>query len=214
MARGRLGYRREVTDRRATNVSWQVTAVDLAHRERLNGHKAAVLWFTGLSASGKTTLANLVDQQLVAAGVHACLLDGDNLRHGLNANLGFSADDRAENVRRIAECSRLFFDAGLITLVAVISPTQADRDLVRARYPAGRFVEIHVDTPLGVCEERDPRGLYRKARDGQIPEFTGVTSPYETPREPELRLDGSGDAMQQAERVLAWLRAHEIIPAR
>jgi adenylyl-sulfate kinase len=201
-----------VPDRRATNVTWQSTAVDRPAREQLNGHRAAVLWFTGLSASGKTTLANIIDQKLLAAGVHACLLDGDNLRHGLNSNLGFSPQDRAENVRRIAECSKLFFEAGLITLVAVISPNRSDRDMVRAMFPRGCFVEIHVDTPLEVCEDRDPRGLYERARKGEIPQFTGVSAPYERPEDPEVRIDGSGEADEQTERVLTWLREQEIIP--
>jgi adenylyl-sulfate kinase len=198
----------------ATNITWQDGHVDREAREQLNGHRAAVLWFTGLSASGKTTLANAVDSRLHAEGVHACLLDGDNLRHGINANLGFSTDDRAENVRRIAECTRLFFDAGLIVLVAVISPTQAERDQARARLPAGRFVEIFVDTPIELCEERDPKGLYRRARAGEIPMFTGVSSPYERPPAAELHLDGAAPIADLAAQVVDHLRAQALIPQR
>lgn len=202
-----------MTNKKATNVTWQATAVGREDREQLKGHRAAVLWFTGLSASGKTTLANMTDRKLLAAGIHSCLLDGDNLRHGLNGNLGFSPQDRAENVRRIAECSKLFYDAGLIVLVAVISPNESDRKMVRGKFPDGGFVEIHVDTPLEVCEERDPRGLYKRARAGEIPQFTGISAPYEKPIEPEIRIDGAGDADEQTERVLGWLREQGVIPA-
>lgn len=198
---------------KATNVTWQATAVVREGREDNNGHKGAVLWFTGFSASGKTTLANIVDRKLIEMGAHSALLDGDNLRHGLNANLGFTPEDRAENVRRIAECSKLFFEAGLIALVAVISPKQSDRDFVREKFPQGRFVEIFVDTPIEVCEQRDPRGLYKKARSGEIPEFTGISAPYDVPSEPEIRIDGAGDADEQTQRVIQWLRDHGILPA-
>lgn len=199
---------------KATNVTWQATAVVREDREKKHGHKGAVLWFTGFSASGKTTLANIVDQKLLELGAHAALLDGDNLRHGLNSNLGFTPEDRAENVRRIAECSKLFFEAGLIALVAVISPKQSDRDFVREKFPQGRFVEIFVDTPIEICEARDPRGLYKKARSGEIPQFTGISAPYDVPSEPEIRIDGAGDADEQAERILKWLRDHGILPAQ
>ena len=198
---------------KATNVVWQEGRVDLETRERLNGHKAAVLWFTGLSASGKTTLANAVDAELVSKGVHACLLDGDNLRHGINGNLGFSPEDRAENVRRIAECTKLFFEAGLVVMVAVISPAQSNRDTARALVPEGRFVEIFVDTPLAVCEERDPKGLYKKARAGEIPNFTGISAPYEAPVNPEIRLDGSRELTELVRQVVGYLRDQALIPS-
>ncbi len=194
------------------NVHWQTHAVNREAREALNGHRAAVMWFTGLSAAGKTTLANRVDQRLVQLGVHACLLDGDNVRHGLNANLGFSPEDREENVRRLTECAKLFFEAGLVVLIAVIAPYQRDRDRVRAMLPEGRFLETHVATPLAVCEERDPKGLYAKARRGEIKQFTGIDAPYEAPANPELLLDGSADLDGEVDKVIAHLRDAGLIP--
>ena len=155
------------------------------------GHDARTVWFTGLSGSGKSTLAFAVEDALIARGVAAYVLDGDNIRFGLNRDLGFAPEDRTENIRRIGEVCRLFQDAGLIVLTAFVSPYRADRDAVRALHPEGTFTEVFVDTPLEVCEQRDVKGLYAKARAGEIPEFTGITAPYEAPGNPEIRVDTS-----------------------
>jgi len=171
--------------------------VTLEHRRRLNGHRPAVLWFTGLSGSGKSTLANAVEvvlHQRYAA--HTFLLDGDLVRTGLNKDLGFTPEARAENIRRVGEVARLFYEAGLITLAAFISPFRADRDQVRALFPPGGFFEIYVRCPLEVCEQRDPKRLYRQARAGQVPTFTGIDSPYEAPLQPELTLDTATTALE------------------
>lgn len=162
-----------------------------ARREAL-GHGAATVWFTGLSGSGKSTIAYATEEALVEQGVAAYVLDGDNVRHGLNHDLGFSPDDRAENIRRVGEVCRLFHDAGVIVLSAFISPYRADRETVRSLHPEGGFVEVFVDTPIEVCEERDVKGLYAKARAGEIPDFSGVSAPYEAPEDAELRIDTSG----------------------
>ena len=153
------------------------------------GHESFTVWFTGLSGSGKSTLAFALEEALVAKGVAAYVLDGDNVRFGLNRDLGFSPEDRTENIRRIGEVCRLFQDAGMVVLTAFISPYVADREQVRALHPEGRFVEVFVDTPIEVCEARDVKGLYRKARAGEIPEFSGISAPYEAPTDPELRID-------------------------
>ena len=188
--------------RRAANVHRQATKIDRAARSVLNGHEAAVLWFTGLSGAGKSTIADLVEQRLHERGVHTMLLDGDNVRHGLNRDLGFTDADRVENVRRVAEVSRLFFDAGAVSLVSFISPFRSERRLARATIDAageaGRFIEIHVDTPLEVAEERDVKGLYAKARAGKLANFTGIGSPYEPPEEPEIRIDTTRMTPQEA----------------
>src|SRR5690606_29763976 len=178
-------------------------------RERLHGHGGALVWFTGLSGAGKSTVANLVDHRLHAMGRHSVLLDGDVVRTGLCGDLGFSPTDRAENVRRIGEVGRLFAQTGTIAIVAVIAPYAGDRDAVRARMREGRFIEVFVDAPLPVCEQRDPKGLYAKARAGTLKDFTGVDAPYEVPTSPELRLDSGGDVSPQAlaEQVIELLRA-------
>lgn len=186
------------------NVVWHEGAVARGERP----FAGATVWFTGLSGSGKSTVAVEVERAVVAAGRSAYLLDGDNVRHGLNADLGFSAADRAENIRRIGEVARLFADAGVVALVPVISPYRADRDRARAIHEAVglRFVEVFVDTPLEVCEARDPKGLYAKARAGEIRGFTGIDDPYEAPEHPDLRLTpADGDPAAQAARVLALL---------
>jgi bifunctional enzyme CysN/CysC len=172
------------------NVVWHDTAVSRDQRWRRHGLEGMTVWFTGLSGSGKSTVANAVAERLLDVGRPAYLLDGDNVRHGLNADLGFSAADRAENIRRVGEVARLMADAGLVVLVPVISPYAVDRDRVRASHVGAelRFVEVFVDTPLAVCEQRDPKGLYRKARAGELAGFTGVDDPYEPPPSPELRL--------------------------
>ena len=165
--------------------------VDAADRVALLGHGGRTVWFTGLSGSGKSTLAFAVEEALVARGVAAYVLDGDNVRFGLNRDLGFSAEDRTENVRRIGEVCRLFQDAGLVVLSAFISPYRADRDAVRALHPEGSFVEVFVDTPLEICEARDVKGLYARARTGEIPEFSGISAPYEAPDAPDITVDAT-----------------------
>jgi bifunctional enzyme CysN/CysC len=179
--------------RRATNVHWQHLDVDKHVRARSKAQRPQCLWFTGLSGAGKSTIANLLERHLCARGYHTYLLDGDNLRHGLNRDLGFTAEARVENVRRVAEVAHLMVDAGLIVLVCVISPFQSEREFARGLFEEGEFVEVFVDTPLEECERRDPKGLYRKARAGEISNFTGVDSPYEAPIAPEIHLH-SGEA--------------------
>nr|WP_305806153.1 sulfate adenylyltransferase subunit CysN [Stenotrophomonas sp. YIM B06876] len=174
--------------RRAGNVHWQHLDVDKAARARIKGQQPRVLWFTGLSGAGKSTIANQVEKRLHARGCHTFLLDGDNVRHGLNRDLGFTDEDRVENIRRVAEVARLMADAGLIVLVSFISPFRAERQMARERFAEGEFIEVFVDVPLAVAEARDVKGLYRKARAGQIPNFTGIDSPYEPPQAPELHL--------------------------
>jgi bifunctional enzyme CysN/CysC len=174
--------------RRATNVHRQALTVDNAARAARNGHKPAILWFTGLSGSGKSTIANIVEAKLHLAGAHTYMLDGDNIRHGLNRDLGFTDTDRVENIRRVAEVAKLFADAGLIVLVSFISPFRAERNLARELAPAGQFFEIFVDTPIDLCRARDPKGLYKKADAGLIQNFTGISSPYEPPETPEFHL--------------------------
>ena len=198
--------------RRAHNIHRQAVDIDKAARAVLMGHKPAVLWFTGLSGAGKSTIANLVEKKLHAAGCHSYLLDGDNVRHGLNKDLGFTDADRVENIRRVAEVARLMVDAGLLVLTAFISPFRAERALARGLLEEGEFIEIHVDTPLEVAESRDVKGLYKKARRGELKNFTGIDSPYEPPQAPELRLDtGALSADQAADAVLALLRERGLI---
>jgi bifunctional enzyme CysN/CysC len=193
--------------RRASNLPWQNFEVTRQHRAALNGHPAAILWLTGLSGAGKTTIANVLERRLAAAGRHTYVLDGDNVRHGLNRDLGFSDAERVENVRRIAHVARLMADAGLIVIVAAISPFRRERALAREIAGDIAFVEIFVDAPLAVCEARDPKGLYRKARSGVLSNFTGVDSPYEHPDSPEIHLrSGEGDPEALAEAVLEHLR--------
>ena len=176
------------------------------------GHRGAVLWYTGLSGSGKSTIANAADRKLNQLGVHTYLLDGDNIRHGLNKNLGFSAEDRAENIRRIGEVTKLMVDAGLVTSTAFISPYRRDRDQVRALFANGEFIEILVDASLATCEGRDAKGLYAKARAGQIKGFTGIDDPYEAPTAPELTLDSNNKGVEVlADEVVAYLRKRGII---
>ncbi|MEW6255679.1 MAG: sulfate adenylyltransferase subunit CysN [Pseudomonadota bacterium] len=192
--------------RRASNVHWQDLEVSKEARSTLNRQKPVVLWFTGLSGAGKSAVAALVEKKLHAAFRHTYLLDGDNIRHGLNRDLAFSDADRVENIRRVAEVAKLFVDAGLITLVSFISPFQAERKLARDLLQDGEFVEIYVDTPLAVAEARDVKGLYAKARAGLIRDFTGIDSPYEPPEHPELRLDGGHRAPEElADQVIAYL---------
>jgi bifunctional enzyme CysN/CysC len=186
------------------NVTWHASKVTRADRERVTGGEGLTVWLTGLSGSGKSTIAVAVEAALLARGRHAYLLDGDNLRHGLNGNLGFSAVDRAENVRRVGEVAKLLADAGTVTLVSLVSPYVADRDRVRALHEqAGlRFVEVFVDTPLEECERRDPKGLYAKARAGELKGMTGIDDPYEPPARPELTLRPSEQTVEQAAAVV------------
>ena len=185
-------------------------------REERNGHRGVVVWFTGLSGAGKTTLAQAVQESLFRSGCQTYVLDGDNLRQGLCSDLGFSAQDRSENIRRAGETAGLLADAGIIVLAAFISPFNADRERVRARLPAGGFIEVHCDCPLAVCEQRDVKGLYRRARAGEVAQFTAISSPYEAPLNPELALDTSRLGIPECvERVLARLRERAVLdPAR
>lgn len=204
-------------------VVWHEHAVKRADRERLNGHRGCVVWFTGLSGCGKSTVANVVDAKLHGRGVRSYVLDGDNVRHGLNATpqmlaakygeefgrrfgLGFGQQDREENIRRVGAAAGLLCDAGLVTLTAFVSPYRADRDAVRASLPAGDFIEVFVDAPLEVCEARDPKGLYKQARAGQIKDFTGIDAPYEAPQRAELVLPSATESPAAlADKVLQFL---------
>jgi adenylylsulfate kinase len=199
---------------RATNITWHEGHVTREERAALLGQKGATIWFTGLSGSGKSTIAFTLEHALVQRGRLAYVLDGDNIRHGLNKNLGFSAADREENIRRIGEVSKLFADCGVLTMTSFISPYRADRDKVRALHDQGGlpFIEIHVNTPIETCEQRDPKGLYKKARAGQLKGFTGVDDPYEAPLSPELTLDASNTSPQQATlAILEYLASRGII---
>jgi adenylylsulfate kinase len=189
---------------KATNITWHEGHVTREAREKLLGQKGATLWFTGLSGSGKSTIAFTLEHALVERGRLAYVLDGDNIRHGLNKNLGFSAADREENIRRIGEVAKLFADTGVVTMTSFISPYRKDRDTVRALHEAGdlAFVEIHVATSLETCEERDPKGLYKKARAGEIKQFTGIDDPYEAPEKPEVTIDTATTSPQEAAALL------------
>jgi len=198
---------------KSAHITWSHSSVSREQRLKLTGHGAATVWFTGLSGSGKSTLAVRLEQVLVERRVQAYVLDGDNIRHGLNRNLGFSPADRTENIRRIGEVAKLFNDAGVIVLTAFISPYRADRDAVRALMPDGEFIEVLVECPIEECERRDVKGLYKKARAGQIPEFTGISAPYEAPERPELVLDTQRDDVEACvARVLDELERRGILP--
>ena len=198
--------------RRSHNIHWQDVRVDKAARADQNNHQPGVVWFTGLSGSGKSTIANIVESKLHTLGVRTYLLDGDNVRHGLNRDLGFTDADRVENIRRIAEVSGLMVDAGLVVLVSFISPFRAERRLARERVKVGEFIEVHVDTPLEVAEERDPKGLYAKARSGELTNFTGIDSPYEAPESPEIRVNTTViTAEEAADQVINILRTNGTI---
>jgi bifunctional enzyme CysN/CysC len=202
----------EGADRVASDVHWHEQAVDKATRGALKGQRPVVLWFTGLSGAGKSTIANLTEKRLAVLGRHTIILDGDNVRHGLNRDLGFSEADRVENIRRVAEVARLFVDAGLIVLVSFISPYRAERTLARERVESGEFIEVFVDTPVEECARRDPKGLYAKAMAGEIRNFTGVDAPYEAPQSPEIHLSTVGTSPEElADRVVAELRGRSII---
>lgn len=191
----------------SSGVVWHHATVTRARREAQNGHRGAIVWFTGLSGAGKSTLAHEVEEHLHRMGCGTFVLDGDNVRHGLCGDLGFSAEDRAENIRRIGEVAKLFMEAGVIVLTAFISPFRADRDRVRAMVQPGEFIEVYCRCPLDVCEQRDVKGLYMKARAGEIAQFTGISSPYEPPNQPELTVDTAsqslGECVQQVVDMLA-----------
>lgn len=201
-----------MTIQKATNITWHEGNITKQDRERLLQQKGVVLWYTGLSGSGKSTLALAVEEKLFEQG-HLCMvLDGDNIRHGLNKNLGFSPADREENIRRIGEVSKLFADAGMITMTAFISPYRKDRDQARSLLNEGEFIEIYVEVPLDVAEERDPKGLYKKARSGEISEFTGISAPYEEPLNPELTINTAHAPVEQCvDQVLDFLSKKGII---
>ena len=220
-----------MSEQKATNITWHSHSVTKDERWKLMGHKGCVLWFTGLSACGKSTIANAVDRKLHDVGVHTAVLDGDNVRFGLNKDakllrekqgyeepaakrfgLGFSAEDRAENIRRIGEVAKLFADAGIIAETAFISPYRADRDKVRAMMDPGGFLEIYVNASLETCEARDPKGLYKKARAGEIKGFTGIDDPYEAPEKPELVLDSNTKGIDElSSEVIAYLKSNGFI---
>jgi adenylylsulfate kinase len=193
-----------MTEMKATNITWHEGHVGREERVKLLQQKGATLWFTGLSGSGKSTIAYTLEHVLVQRGRLAYVLDGDNIRHGLNKNLGFSAADREENIRRIGEVAKLFADCGVLTMTSFISPYRADRDKVRALHVEGQlpFIEVFVNTPIETCEQRDPKGLYKKARAGQLKGFTGIDDPYEAPLKPELTLDATNTSPQQATVLL------------
>jgi adenylylsulfate kinase len=203
-----------MAEQKATNIVWHPGAVTRGDREQLNGHRGATVWLTGLSGSGKSTIAVELERWLWDRGVRAYILDGDNIRHGLNKNLGFSPTDRTENIRRIGEVAKLFTDAGMVAITAFISPYRADRDQVRALMQPGDFVEVLVDCPVEVCEQRDVKGLYKKARAGQIPEFTGISAPYEAPLSPELTIHTESQSVDESVRqIIGYLQEKRLIPA-
>ncbi len=201
-----------MTETKSKNIVWHQTTITREARESKNKHKGVILWFTGLSGSGKSTVANAVESMLFERGCNTFVLDGDNIRHGLNKDLGFSPEERKENIRRIGEVATLFVDAGIIVCTAFISPYRADREAVRAICPDKSFLEIYVECPLEICEKRDPKGLYQKARAGEISQFTGITAPYEEPENPEIVVStGSKPVEETAAEVVRYLEENGII---
>ncbi len=195
-----------------SNIVWHQHAVDKQSRAEQKGQKPLVIWFTGLSGAGKSTLAGALEQALAASGKHTYLLDGDNVRHGLCGDLGFDDAARQENIRRVGEVAKLMVDAGLVVLAAFVSPYRADRDAIRALFPQGEFVEVFVDTPLAECEQRDPKGLYKKARAGEIKHFTGIDDPYEAPAQPEVHIHNHGRSVDEAvAELLTQLQARGLL---
>jgi adenylylsulfate kinase len=203
-----------MSEPKSKHIVWHPGNVSRLDREAILGHRSCTVWMTGLSGSGKSTLAVALEKELWDRGVHAFVLDGDNVRHGLNKDLGFSPADRAENIRRIGEVAKLFTEAGVINVTAFISPYRADRDLARGLMGDGEFVEVFVDCPVEVCEQRDPKGLYKKARAGQIPEFTGISAPYETPTSPEITVNTAAQSESESlEVILSFLERNGYIPS-
>lgn len=197
---------------RSNHITWHEATVTKTDRHLLNGHKSGVLWFTGLSGSGKSTLANAVDYALFQQNYRSYVLDGDNIRHGLNRDLSFRKEDRKENIRRIGEVAKLFVDGGIIVSSAFISPFLEDRALVRKMFSTDEFIEIFLNCPIDVCENRDPKGLYKKARQGEIPDFTGITSPYEAPEDPEIIIDTNKITIEQSvEKIIFYLKERKIL---
>ncbi len=197
-------------DKPSNSLYWNEYNINKNARQMLNGHRSFTVWFTGLSASGKSTLAQALERVLFDRGAKTYVLDGDNIRHGLNSNLGFSNEDRKENIRRVGEVAKLFVDAGVITIVALISPFRSERDAVRARFEKGEFFEVYVECPLDVCEQRDPKGLYSKARKGEVKEFTGISSPYEEPLHPEIKVNTNEMSVNQAiDAILLMIEDHK-----
>ncbi len=195
-----------MAETKSSNITWHAGQISRGDRERNLGQRGATVWLTGLSGSGKSTVAVAVEAELVKRGKLAYVLDGDNVRHGLNKNLGFSPEDRTENIRRIGEVSKLFTDCGVLVFTSFISPYRGDRDQVRALFAAGDFVEVYIAADVATCETRDPKGLYKKARAGQIPDFTGISAPYEEPLKPELTLDTGKQTLEQSvNAVLSYL---------
>lgn len=200
-------------NKQSENAVWHHAVIQREHRQRQNGHKSAVLWFTGLSGAGKSTLAHAVEEKLHAFGCRTYVLDGDNVRHGLCGDLGFSVEDRTENIRRIGEVAKLMIDAGVIALTAFISPFRADRERVRGKVMHGEFIEIYCQCDVDVCESRDVKGLYKRARAGEVKDFTGISSPYEAPLEPELVIDTASQSLDGCvEQVLSYLRERGLLP--
>jgi adenylylsulfate kinase len=198
---------------KSKNTVWHHATVTRKRREDKNKHKSVVLWFTGLSGAGKSTIAHAVEEQLFQYGFNTFVLDGDNIRHGLCGDLGFNDADRKENIRRISETAKLMLEAGVITLTAFISPFRAERAMARKLMPHGDFIEIHCYCPLSVCEQRDVKGLYQKARKGEIQHFTGISSPYEEPEKPELRIDTSALTLEESvQEVISLLRLRNVLP--
>ena len=196
----------------SNNITWHDSEVTKEERQKRNGHKSAVIWFTGLSGSGKSTVSVALEKALFNEGKQTYRLDGDNVRHGLNKNLGFSPEDRTENIRRIGEVAKLMVDAGSITVTAFISPYKQDRDNVRAILEDDEFIEVYTKCSVEECENRDPKGLYKKARSGEIPEFTGISAPYEAPDHPEIILDTEHESINQSvDRVIQYLKQHQYI---
>lgn len=201
-----------MAEQKATNITWHAGEIGKAEREQLLGQKGVVIWYTGLPSSGKSTLAHAVEAKLFENGNLCYVLDGDNIRHGLNKNLGFSPEDRTENIRRIGEVAKLFADAGLIVMTAFISPYRADRQIARNLLKDGEFIEVYVEVPLQVAEERDPKGLYKKARAGEIKEFTGISAPYEEPLNPEMVIHTAELSLSEStDRVISYLAKAGII---
>jgi len=203
-----------VTKQKSTNITWHESHVTRKEREEIIGQRGCTIWLTGLSGAGKSTVAVAVERLLTDRGRLVYILDGDNIRHGLNKNLGFSPEDRTENIRRIGEVAKLFTDAGVIVLTAFVSPYRADRDAVRALLQPGDFIEVHVAASLETCESRDTKGLYKKARAGEIPDFTGISAPYEAPEKAELLLDTNGKTVEEsAGELISYLEEHGILCA-